>query len=86
VSLAVVALALRPDDHRPPYALALLLGALVAAYLATRLVALPPLDPDREPFDRLGLLTVAAETVGLLVALSLIRAPLLTTRTQGGTR
>jgi len=80
VSLAVAVLALRPDDRRAAYAIALLLGGLVVAYIATRLVALPPLDPEREPFDLLGLLTVAAEACGALLALALV------TRNQGGTR
>jgi hypothetical protein len=53
--------------------LALLFAALILGYLATRLFALPPLDPDREPVDALGTVTTAVETAGLLVALRLSR-------------
>jgi hypothetical protein len=86
VSLAVAAFAVHPDDRRASSALALLLAGLVVAYLATRLAALPPLDPDREPFDLLGLATVAAEACGALLAVALLRSPLRTTPSQGGTR
>jgi hypothetical protein len=44
-------------------------AAVAPAHLATRLAALPPLDPDREPFDPIGLGTTAVELAGLLVAL-----------------
>jgi hypothetical protein len=58
---------------RAPRALAVLLGGLIVAYVATRLAALPPLDPEREPLDRLGVVTTAVEGVGLLLALDLSR-------------
>jgi hypothetical protein len=60
-------------DHvrRAAGVLALLFAGLVVGYVATRLVALPPLDPDREPFDALGVATTAIEAVGLVAALRL---------------
>ena len=52
-------------------ALALLFAALVVGYLATRVSALPPLDPDREPLDPLGIATAAVEAAGLVAAVRL---------------
>ena len=76
---AVVALVLRPDDPRPRHALGLLFGSLVAAYVATRLVPLPPLDPEREQPDLLGVVTTLVEAAGLALVLP-------STRLAGGTR
>jgi hypothetical protein len=73
LAAGVTALALRPDDSRLVDALAALLGLVSIAYVATRLVALPPLDPDREPFDTLGICTSAIEALGVLVAIHLRR-------------
>src|ERR1051325_4507233 len=53
-AVAVAALAIRPADQRLLAVLAALLGAVAAGYVATRLVPIPQLDPDREPFDPLG--------------------------------
>jgi hypothetical protein len=75
LAAAVAALALRPDRPRLITALAALLGTVAAAYVATRLVALPPLDPEREPFDTLGICTSAIEALGALVALHLAISP-----------
>jgi hypothetical protein len=61
--------------ERAAAALALLFAVLIVGYLATRLFALPPLDPDREPLDPLGTATTAVEAAGLLVALRLSRRP-----------
>ena len=52
-------------------ALALLFATLVVGYLATRIAALPPLDPEREPFDSLGVVTTAIEAAGLVAAVRL---------------
>jgi len=43
----------------------------VVAYILTRLVPLPPLDPEREPFDSLGVVTTAIEAAGLVAAVRL---------------
>jgi hypothetical protein len=59
--------------ERAAAALALLLAGLVVGYVATRLVALPPLDPDREPLDPVGAATTLVETAGLVAALRLLR-------------
>lgn len=75
LSAAVAALALRPDDRLPVAALAALLGSVAAGYVVSRLVAIPPLDPEREPFDALGICTTAIEAFGLLLALH-IHVPL----------
>lgn len=89
LSAAAAALVLRPDDAWPALALAALLAGLIAAYAATRLAALPPLDPDREPLDRLGLATTAFEAAGVAVALRVARLaprPLRLDPIQGGHR
>ena len=52
-------------------ALALLFATLVLGYIATRVAALPPLDPEREPFDSLGVVTTAIEAAGLVAAVRL---------------
>lgn len=54
-------------------ALALLFVGLVVGYVATRIVAIPPLDPDREELDPLGVATTAVEVAGLVAALHLTR-------------
>ena len=73
-ALGVAALVLRPASPWPARVLGALLGSLVVAYAATRLVALPPLDPDREPLDALGVFTSALEAAGLVAALRLVHA------------
>jgi hypothetical protein len=89
LAAAVAGLALRPDERRLVTALAALLGMVAAAYVATRLVALPPLDPEREPFDTLGACTSAIEALGVAAALHIHRprrprpSP---TLSRGGTR
>lgn len=66
---AVVALlALRPDDRRPVTALGALLATVAGGYVLTRLVAIPPLDPERESFDTLGICTSAIEVLGVVLA------------------
>src|SRR5918912_2222773 len=70
-ALLVAALVLRPASLWPPRVLGALLGGLVVAYAATRLAALPPLDPDREPLDALGVCTSALEALGLVDAFRL---------------
>ena len=67
----VAAVVLRPASVWPPRALGALLGGLVVAYASTRLAALPPLDPDREPLDLLGVCTSAVEAAGAVAALRL---------------
>jgi hypothetical protein len=79
-ALAVVALVLRPASAWPPRTLGALLGGLVVAYALTRLAALPPLDPEREALDLLGVCTSAVEALGVAAALRL--APIVT---PGGT-
>jgi hypothetical protein len=73
VAAAVAAFAVRPSGLWPSRALAFLLAGLVASYAATRLVALPPLDPAREQLDPIGVFTTAVEAAGLIFALRLGR-------------
>jgi hypothetical protein len=79
-ALAVAALVLRPESPWPPRVLATLLGGMVVAYGLTRLAALPPLDPDREALDLLGVCTCAVEAAGVVAAVR----PRLTLVTPGG--
>ena len=65
----VGAVVLRPASVWPPRLLGALLAGLVVAYAATRLAALPPLDPDREPLDLLGVCTSTVEALGAAAAL-----------------
>jgi hypothetical protein len=89
---AVTAVGLRPADSRLTWGLLLVLAGLVGAYLLTRLVALPPVDPDRESLDTIGVVTVAAELAGVIAALRLLHAPPTpaagsrTALSQGGTQ
>ncbi|HEU5243396.1 MAG TPA: hypothetical protein VFU33_03265 [Gaiellaceae bacterium] len=69
-SVAVLAVG-RDHCRRAAAVLALLFAGLVVGYVATRLVALPPLDPDREPLDAVGIATTLVEAAGVVVALHL---------------
>jgi hypothetical protein len=75
LAAAVAAVALRRTDRRPVAALSVLLAAVATGYLVTRLVAVPPLDPERESFDTLGICTSAVEVFGVVLAvhIALIR-------------
>ena len=61
LAVGVVALALRPSDRRIAGVVAFVLGVFVVGYVTTRLTAVPPLDPDREAFDVLGICTTPSE-------------------------
>lgn len=76
---AVVTLALRPTSVHAARAVAVVLAGVVVGYVATRVAALPPLDPEREPFDLLGVATTLVEAAGLMLAFP-------RTFTSGGTR
>src|SRR5919197_3256361 len=70
-ALAVAALVLRPASPWPRRALGVLLGGLVVAYALTRIAALPPLDPEREALDLVGVCTTAVEALGVAAAVRL---------------
>jgi len=88
LAAAVAMLALRPGDRRPVAAMGALLATVAGGYVVTRLVAIPPLDPEREPFDALGVCTSAIEAFGLVVAVHIHRprTRLLLTLPTGGRR
>jgi hypothetical protein len=75
LAAAVAAVVIRRADRRPVAALSVLLAAVATGYLVTRLVAVPPLDPERESFDALGICTTAVEVFGAVLAvhITLIR-------------
>jgi hypothetical protein len=75
LAAAVAAVVIRRADRRPVAALSVLLAAVATGYLVTRLVAVPPLDPERESFDALGICTSAVEVFGVVLAvhITLIR-------------
>jgi hypothetical protein len=69
VALAVLAVTVWPRKAWPRLLLGAVLGAVATTYALTRLVALPPLDPEREPLDVLGVCTSVLEAAGLVAAL-----------------
>jgi hypothetical protein len=71
IALAAVAIALdrRPHSTRARHAAALLLGALIAAYVATRVTAVPILGEHRESLDAVGAVTKLIEAIGLALAI-----------------
>ena len=73
-ALLLAGIALRIDRGAGPVAFTaavVLLAALLAAYVATRFVALPPV-PHVEPVDLLGVATKLIEAGGLVLALRLL--------------
>jgi hypothetical protein len=75
-ALALTALAVLVDRTERPaviVASALLLGALLALYVTSRLAVVWPLE-HAEPVDAIGVITKLLETAGLVVALSLLKA------------
>jgi hypothetical protein len=75
-ALALTALAVLVDRSARPaviVASALLLGVLLALYVASRLVVVWPLA-HAEPVDAIGVITKLLETAGLVLALGLLQA------------
>jgi hypothetical protein len=66
---ALVAVSLRPTERRVLAGAALLLLGLALAYLATRTIGIPVLDPEREAVDAVGVLTTSIEIAGVAFAL-----------------
>jgi apolipoprotein N-acyltransferase len=66
---SAVALAHRPSDHRLATGVAVLLGGLVAAYVASRTTGIPLLDPEPEQVEAVGVATCMVEALGLASAL-----------------
>ena len=61
-------LALRPVLQAVRIA-AVVLGGLIAAYIATRTTGIPLLDPDPEALDAVGVAAIVIELLGLTYAL-----------------
>jgi hypothetical protein len=66
---ALIAVSLRPTDRRVLAGAALVLFGLALAYLATRTIGIPVLDPEREAVDTVGVLTTSIEIAGVAFAL-----------------
>jgi len=74
LALAVVAVLVDRTERRAVIAAsALLLGALLALYVASRLVVVWPLE-HTEPVDAIGVITKLLETAGLVLAMGLLQA------------
>ena len=71
---ALIAVSLRPTDRRVLAGAALLLLGLALAYLATRTIGIPVLDPERETVDLVGVLTTTSEIAGVAFALWLTQS------------
>ena len=69
-----IGVAVRPQAQLPAALAALLFAALILAYAASRSTGLPVLEPEPEPVDAIGIVTIAAQFAGLLAALWLTRA------------
>ena len=69
---AAMAVTARPQDRRITAAAGLLLACLMLAYLASRTIGIPVLDPDPEALDAVGIATNAVQALGVVVALWLI--------------
>ena len=75
-ALALTALAVLVDRTQRPLVIvagALVLGVLLALYVASRLVVVWPLE-HAEPIDAVGVITKLFETAGLVLALGLLQA------------
>ena len=71
----VVWLSRRPDDVLALVATARTLAAVLAGYALAVTTGIPVLHPDVDAVDRLALATKAVETLGLALALDLLRRP-----------
>jgi hypothetical protein len=71
IALAAVAIALdrRPESTKARHVAALLLGALILAYAATRVAAVPFLGEHKESLDAVGVVTKLFEALGLTLAI-----------------
>ena len=70
---SAVAVTIRPEAQLPASLVAFLFAGLILAYVASRTTGLPVLEPEPEPVNAIGIVTVAVQLVGLLAALWLTR-------------
>jgi hypothetical protein len=64
----VIAWTFRPVTAAVGLATAVVLGALILGYTASRTTGIPVLAPDPESVDAIGIVTVSIEVVGLTCA------------------
>lgn len=69
----MVVLTARPDSHATLVATVLTFVGLIASYALVAAHGIPVLHPEQEPVDGVALVTKAAELIGLVVALGLLR-------------
>jgi hypothetical protein len=67
------AMALRPAARRVAGMALLVLGGLIAAYIASRTTGIPLLAPDPEAPDTVGIVAVCIELLGLTCAAWLVQ-------------
>jgi hypothetical protein len=78
VLLAVLAVVLTRDPTQPALlATVAVFAGLIASYALVITTGFPVLHPEPEAIDALALFTKAIEAIGLVVAASLLRRPLL---------
>lgn len=64
-----VALTVRPESRLGAALAALLFSGMTLAFVASRTYGLPVLEPEPEPVELIGILTVAVQVIGTLAAL-----------------
>jgi hypothetical protein len=69
----IVVLTARPESHAVLVATVLTFVGLLVSYALVAAHGIPVLHPEQEPVDGLALGTKAAELIGLVVALGLMR-------------
>lgn len=69
----IVVLTARPDSDAALVATVLTFAGLLAGYALVAAHGIPVLHPEQEPVDGVALVTKAAELIGLVVALGLMR-------------
>ena len=71
---AAISVAARPGDRRITSAAGVLLAGLILAYVVSRTIGIPVVDPEPEAVDAVGIATNVVEALGVVVALGLIHS------------